>query len=169
LYILSETINNLLNRIENTIEREKQFTSDASHELRTPLAIIKGTLEVLIRKPRNAEEYRDKINFCISEVDKINNLVDQLLLLARFENQKLSLNLEYVNINECVSEALARFNNKSNKKNIKVIKTFSKDDIYIKTDGYFLTIILNNLISNALKYTNENGVVEAVVKMKTIR
>jgi len=60
LYILSQTINNLLDRIENTIEREKQFTSDASHELRTPLAVIKGTLEVLIRKPRNTEEYQQK-------------------------------------------------------------------------------------------------------------
>ena len=50
LYTLSKTINNLLDRIENAIEREKQFTSDASHELRTPLAVIKGTLEVLIRK-----------------------------------------------------------------------------------------------------------------------
>lgn len=164
LYILSETINNLLDRIKNTIEREKQFTSDASHELRTPLSIIKGTLEVLIRKPRNTEEYQRKINFCISEVDKINNLVDQLLLLARFENQKLSLNLEYININECIIEALTRFKNKATTKGIKVIKTIPKNDIYIKTDGYFLSIILHNLISNALKYTNENGIVEVVIE-----
>jgi signal transduction histidine kinase len=54
------------------------------------------------------------------------------------------LNIEYINVNECVSEALARFNNKSKKKNIKVVKTFPEDDIYIKTDNYFLTIILNN-------------------------
>jgi len=87
LYILSQTINSLLDRIENTIEREKQFTSDASHELRTPLTVIKGTLEVLIRKPRQHEEYIEKINFCISEVNRLNHLVDQLLLLARFENQ----------------------------------------------------------------------------------
>lgn len=163
LYILSKTINNLLDRIENTIEREKQFTSDASHELRTPLAVIKGTLEVLIRKPRNTEEYHQKIIFCISEVDRINNLVDQLLLLARFENQKLSLNIEFINVNECVSDALSRFEDKSNRKNISIIKTFS-NDVYVKTDGYFLTIILHNLISNALKYTNENGVVEAIIK-----
>jgi len=69
LYYLSETINSLLNRIQNAIEREKKFTSDASHELRTPLAIIKGTLEVLIRKPREKQEYEDKVNFCIREVD----------------------------------------------------------------------------------------------------
>lgn len=164
LYILSETINNLLDRIENTIEREKQFTSDASHELRTPLAIIKGTLEVLIRKPRNTEEYIEKINFCISEVNRINNLVDQLLLLARFENQKLSLNIEYMNVNEYISEALTRFENKAKQKRIKLVKNYKNENQYASFDGYFFTIILNNLISNALKYTNENGVVEVVVE-----
>ena len=96
LYELSETINNLLNRIEKAIEREKQFTSDASHELRTPLAIIKGTLEVLIRKPREKQEYEDKINFCISEVDRVNKLVDELLLLARFENEKQNIKSESI-------------------------------------------------------------------------
>jgi signal transduction histidine kinase len=171
LFILSETINNLLDRIENTIDREKQFTSDASHELRTPLAIIKGTLEVLIRKPRNNEEYKEKINFCISEVDRINNLVDQLLLLARFENQKMTLNIAPTNINECVSVALERFENKANSKNIRVVKQFSNDAIYCNTDGYLLSIILNNLISNALKYSHEDGLVQfniEQIKKKTV-
>ncbi len=159
LFILSQTINNLLDRIESTIEREKQFTSDASHELRTPLAVIKGTLEVLIRKPRNTEEYQQKINFCIAEVDRINNLVDQLLLLARFENQKLSLKIEKVNLNDCVLETVHRFESKAKSRNIKVITNFA-EEIYANTDGYFFTIILNNLISNALKYSKDNGVVE---------
>ncbi|WP_321538772.1 histidine kinase dimerization/phospho-acceptor domain-containing protein [Flavobacterium piscinae] len=88
LFVLSENINSLLNRIENAVDREKQFTSDASHELRTPLAVIKGTMEVLIRKPRNEAEYKEKIRFCIDEIDRLNTMVDQLLLLARFENQK---------------------------------------------------------------------------------
>lgn len=163
LYILSQTINNLLDRIENTIEREKQFTSDASHELRTPLAVIKGTLEVLIRKPRNTEEYQQKINFCISEVDRINSLVDQLLLLARFENQKLSLKIEKENINEHVAEVLHRFEAKAQKRNIKVVNNFSKE-YYGNTDSYFFTIILNNLISNALKYSKDNGTVEITLE-----
>ena len=94
LYILSENINSLLNRIENAIDREKQFTADASHELRTPLAVIKGTMEVLIRKPRNEEEYKEKIRFCVNEVDRLNRMIDQLLLLARFENQKQNVKQE---------------------------------------------------------------------------
>ncbi len=164
LYILSETINKLLDRVKDTIDREKQFTSDASHELRTPLSIIKGTLEVLIRKPRNPEEYKEKINFCISEVDRINDLVDQLLLLARFENQKLSLSIEYININECVAESINRFDDKAKLKNISVIRKFPEEDFYAKTDGYFLTIILHNIISNAIKYSKDNGFVDVIIE-----
>uniref|UniRef100_UPI00404914DA histidine kinase dimerization/phospho-acceptor domain-containing protein n=1 Tax=Flavobacterium sp. TaxID=239 RepID=UPI00404914DA len=103
LFALSQTINNLLDRVENAIEREKQFTSDASHELRTPLAVIKGTMEVLIRKPRNQHEYEEKIQFCISEVDRLNHMVDQLLLLARFENQKQNIKKESIYLNAIVT------------------------------------------------------------------
>ena len=112
LYVLSENINNLLDRVESAIEREKQFTSDASHELRTPLAVIKGTMEVLIRKPRNQEEYEEKINFCITEVDRLNHMIDQLLLLARFENQKQNIKNESVYLNALVLDNLARYSDK---------------------------------------------------------
>lgn len=86
LYELSAAINELLDRLENTIERERQFTSDASHELRTPLSTLRGTLEVLVRKPRNQQEYEDKINFSISVIDFMTLTLEQLLLLARMEN-----------------------------------------------------------------------------------
>jgi signal transduction histidine kinase len=156
LYILSQTINNLLDRIETAIEREKQFTSDASHELRTPLTVIKGTLEVLIRKPRNPAEYEEKINFCVTEVDRLNHLVDQLLLLARFENQKQSLKIEKVYLNAIFLDTIARNSTAIQSKNITITTQFSRD-YYIETDSYLFSIIVNNLISNALKYSNQNG------------
>src|SRR5690606_8661362 len=109
LYTLSKTINALLSRIENALEREKQFTSDASHELRTPLAVIKGTLEVLKRKPRSREEYEENIDFCLTELDRINSTVDQLLLLARFESQTQLVNYEPVNLNVLFHEITARY------------------------------------------------------------
>ncbi|WP_298396461.1 ATP-binding protein [Flavobacterium sp.] len=156
LYTLSETINNLLDRIENAIEREKQFTSDASHELRTPLAVIKGTMEVLIRKPREQKEYQDKINFCISEVDRVNNLVDQLLLLARFENQKQNFKSEQVYLNSTILDTIARFSDKIKEKNI-IIKSTFNEDYYCKSDTYLIAIIISNIVSNAIKYSNQNG------------
>ncbi|MFN7044317.1 MAG: sensor histidine kinase [Flavobacterium sp.] len=156
LYVLSENINNLLNRIENAIDREKQFTSDASHELRTPLAVIKGTMEVLIRKPRNQQEYEEKIQFCISEVDRLNHMVDQLLLLARFENQKQNVKQETIYLNALVLDNLTRFSEKSEAKKLK-IKTHFSDDYYLLSDNYLVSIIISNLISNAIKYSNSNG------------
>lgn len=156
LYILSQTINNLLDRIENTIEREKQFTSDASHELRTPLTVIKGTLEVLIRKPRNQEEYQEKINFCVSEVNRLNHLVDQLLLLARFENQNKSLKIEKVCLNALILDTISRYSSIIQSKKIHISTDFVKE-YYVENDGYLVSIIINNLVSNALKYSNENA------------
>jgi signal transduction histidine kinase len=156
LYALSQNINNLLDRIEYAIEREKQFTSDASHELRTPLAVIKGTMEVLIRKPRNQQEYEDKINFCISEVDRLNKMVDQLLLLARFENQKQNINNETVYLNAVLLDLISRFSEKIASKKITINSDFSSD-FYIYSDAYLISIIIGNLISNAIKYTNDHG------------
>lgn len=156
LYVLSQTINNLLDRVEKTIEREKQFTSDASHELRTPLTVIKGTLEVLIRKPRDHSEYESKINFCVKEVNRLDNIVDQLLLLAKFENQKQSLIIEKVNLEIVILDAISRYSNTIQTKNIQVSTQFTGDS-YVNSDNYLVSIVINNLISNALKYSNENS------------
>jgi len=156
LYTLSKTINNLLNRIQDAIEREKQFTSDASHELRTPLTVIKGTLEVLIRKPRETWEYEEKINFCIEEVDHLNMLVDQLLLLARFENQKQNIVPESIYLNALILDILTLNSDKIKTKKLD-IKFEADQDYYILSDTYLILTILRNIISNAIKYTNTEG------------
>jgi signal transduction histidine kinase len=156
LYTLSKTINNLLNRIEHAIEREKEFTSDASHELRTPLTVIKGTLEVLIRKPRDNKEYEDKINYCIKEVDHLNMLVDQLLLMARFENQKKNINTESVYLNGVILDVFRLNSERINNQQIK-IKFDTRQDYYIESDNFLVITILRNIISNAIKYSHSGG------------
>jgi len=165
LYVLSKTINDLLERIENAVEREKQFTSDASHELRTPLTVLKGTLEVLVRKPRTQAEYEDKINYGIVEVNRLNNLVDQLLLLARFENQIKSLKTEKVYLNALILDLTTRYSGKINAKKITVNNSFSKE-YYIESDNYLVSIIIGNILSNAIKYTGENGKISITLSQK---
>ncbi|WP_396171085.1 sensor histidine kinase [Flavobacterium sp.] len=165
LFTLSETINNLLDQIENAIEREKEFTSDASHELRTPLAVIKGTLEVLIRKPREQKEYEEKINFCINEVNRVNKLVDQLLLLARFENQNQNIQNETIFLNAMILDTITRFSEKINANKLKIDSQF-EEEFYAKSDTYLLSIILNNVISNAIKYSKESGEIKISLSKK---
>lgn len=167
LYHLSLQINQLLDRIESAIEREKQFTSDASHELRTPLAVIKGTLEVLIRKPRTKEEYDQKITYCIQEVDRLNTLVDQLLLLARFENQKQNIKNDVIYLNTLILDILSRHSMHLKEKNI-TVTTAIEDNATLTTDYYLISIIFNNIISNAIKYSNADGTlkIEAIATQK---
>lgn len=158
LYVLSEAINSLLDRIENAIAREKQFTSDASHELRTPLAVIKGTLEVLIRKPRDIKEYEEKIAYCIHEVNRMNTLVDQLLLLARFESQKKGIKIQEVALDELILESLQRFSGDIETNKLSIDFAFEERH-YVQSDAWLAGIIIENLLSNAVKYSKPSGTI----------
>ncbi len=159
LYTLSNSINELLDRIQNAFEREKQFTRDASHELRTPLSVIKGTLEVLVRKPRSESEYKEKINYCISEIDNMSERVDQLLLLARFDKGNISLRKEKLPAISLIDNAIHRHRKLIEEKNIRIL---INDDANatVETDPYYVDMIFENIVSNAVKYSKENGVVE---------
>ena len=152
------TINDLLRRIENTIEREKRFTSDASHQLRTPLAVMKGTLEVLIRKPREPEMYVEKIRYCVSEIDRMNRLVDQLLLLARFESQKEVLEYRRFDLVETIDTVLQRLETSIRAKEL-AIRFEVEQNYWVSSDFYMLDIIFENLLSNAVKYSPPRSIV----------
>ena len=164
LYVLSDTINQLLDRIEKTIEREKSFTSYASHEFRTPLAVLKGTLEVLIRKPRQQEEYEEKVNYCIKEVDRLNHLVDELLILTRYENLKQSLKWENTDIKMIVDESLKYLERNIQQKNMRILTNISSRGIPLRTDIYLLSTIIHNILSNAIKYSHRDSEIEINVQ-----
>ncbi len=156
LYQLSLTINSLLDRLEFQIIKAKQFSADASHELRTPLAIIKGTLEILIRRERSKEEYNEKINYTLKQVDRLYNLVEQFLLISRVENNSLDLKKSVYNIKNQVENSIERFQLLLNEKQISV-ETAQLQSQTIENYQEFTDIIIDNIISNALKYAHLNG------------
>lgn len=163
IYLLTSTINELLNRLEDAVLREKQFTSDASHELRTPLSVIKGTLEVLIRKPREVEQYESKIQYCINEVDRMSNLIDQLLMLARYESGKVTPLISKININESIESALVRLHNLIDQKKI-IVNFDSKGKLFVYTDKAMTETIIENILSNAIKYSYEGKPIDIKVE-----
>src|SRR5690606_40360638 len=129
LYTLSTSINDLLQRIQDAMEREKQFTSDASHELRTPLSVLKGTLEVLNRNPRSEEEYKEKIAFSIKEIDRMSGIVNQLLLLARLDKSSLT-KTQPIQLIAAIDEVLQRHKASIKEKDIKVtLEDFSEEEV----------------------------------------
>lgn len=162
IFELAETINGLMNRLEDAVLREKQFTADASHELRTPLSVIKGTLEVLIRKPREVSQYQNKIQYCIKEVDRIGVLIDQLLMLARFESEEVHSNEIEIELNQNVQYCIHRLNEYAGDKGI-AIKFDEKNKYFVCADPSLLDIILENLLSNAIKYSNESKQIDVLL------
>jgi signal transduction histidine kinase len=154
IHQLASTINELLSRIETSIKQQKQFTADASHELRTPLAAIRGTLEVLLRKKREPDHYEGKIKDVIAQTDRMNQLVDQLLQLARLEYG--SLRKETVYLNRVLNDAGSKIGEQIRQKEIKIASTID-ESVTVFTDPFFLSIIIDNLLSNAIKYGAING------------
>jgi signal transduction histidine kinase len=160
LYDLSSSINGLLSRIEDALEREKQFTSDASHELRTPLSVLRGTLEVLVRKERSMEEYQEKIKYSLTEIDRMSSIIDQLLELARFDaNPELS-SKSAISLNGLVQQTMVQQKPNCSDKNITVNIQQTNFDDNVKVNGFYARLIIDNILSNAVKYSRNDTTIE---------
>ncbi|MBM3168347.1 MAG: HAMP domain-containing protein [Bacteroidetes bacterium] len=147
---LTLAINSLLGRLEQAMQREKQFTSDASHELRTPLSVLRGTLEVLIRKERSASEYEEKIKTALGSIDRMSAMLDQLLALARVENGK-NLVQEELELITFLEELADKFSSEQQQRI--TFQSLVGMPIYVRTQEKSLEMILTNLSENAVKYS----------------
>lgn len=163
LYTLSASFNALLERIESALEREKQFTSDASHELRTPLTTLRGTLEVLIRKPRTQEEYEGKIKYSLHEIDRMTAIIEQLLLLARLESSPGVKDKKLISLTKIIDESIIHFQSKASEKNIQISNQFNISE-EVLVPHYYTNMIMDNILSNAIKYSEQGGVVAIVTE-----
>jgi two-component system heavy metal sensor histidine kinase CusS len=156
LFELTKTINELLSRIEISMLKQKQFTSDASHEIRTPLSGIRGTLEVLIRKQREPQVYEEKIARTIREVDRLDELLEQLLQLARIDSGSVAVKNETVHLSEIVITLSEKWEQQAATKKINLHLNISEHAV-VAGDRFYLELILDNLLSNAIKYGKING------------
>ena len=162
LFRLARTINDLLDRLGDAYKREKQFTADASHELKTPLASVTGTLEVLIRRPREQRHYEDRIGFCIEELRRMNRIVDQLLLLARIDGRTEKPERKPVDLSRLAAVVFERLRSKAASRNL-TLSLRETGTAACLADGSMLEIMLENLIGNAVKYAGKNGTVTVTI------
>ncbi len=156
LHELSSAINELLNRIERTIERERQFTSDASHELRTPLSSLRGTLEVLIQRERSPQEYEEKINYGLSVIDLMTLTLEQLLTLARMEASAKGMTEDLTVLPTLIDDILSKYKDSIQEKGLQV-KLDLESSVEYQVPRYYAYLILDNIIQNAIKYSEKEG------------
>ena len=166
LYRMSVTVNALLDRLQQAFQREKQFTADASHELKTPLAIVKGTLEVLVRKPRTVEHYESRVNACLAELNRMARLIDQLLLLARDDARSMNPAIIEIELMSPLEAAIARMQPLAREKGITLALADAPPSCRVEADPALLEIMLGNLLSNAIKYSPDGSSVEIRIGRK---
>ncbi len=166
LYRLSATMNALLDRLEDAFMREKNFTADASHELKTPIAVLKGTLEVLIRKPREREQYETKIQFCLTELNRMGRMIDQLLLLARYESIKIKPHIETIALSRHLDTVIDRVRPAALTKDISLTVDHAENAM-VAADPGMLDMILENILSNAIKYSPSGSLIAIVTERTT--
>ncbi len=164
LQTLSVAINDFLDRIDEGLKREKQFTADASHQLRTPLSVIKGNLEILLRKPRTEQEYKREAEKAISKIDEMTNAVEKLLILARLNKSNIHLNFENINLYLLLEKLFTDYKRPILSKNLllNIDKNLKDKTVYLKRS--FLSLIFDNLISNAIKYADNKSKISVFSK-----
>ncbi|RZU39273.1 sensor histidine kinase [Edaphobacter modestus] len=154
---LAEAWNDLLSRLEDAVERQRQFTSDASHDLRTSIAVILATGQLTLRHQRTEEEYREAIATMVSECDSTSHLLEDLLLLARGDALPAKTDHRPVNLSALVSEVSQRASSLAAANGQRIDVDTTVEPIVIFGDDKLLPRLLSILIDNAVKYTPAGG------------
>jgi len=153
---LTETLNDMIARLETSFSQIRQFTSDASHELKTPLAILMGELEVSLRRPLAPEEYQITLASCLEEVERLTHVVQGLLDLSRAESGQVMIELQPVRLSALIADVCDDVMIIAETKRID-LATLIIPNVSITGDRVRLHQALLNVIENAVKYTPDGG------------
>jgi heavy metal sensor kinase len=154
---LIETFNEMISRLDRSFRQVKQFSTDASHELKTPLTILKGEVEVALRKERGSHEYEQILKSNLEEINRMSQIVEDLLLLSKADSGEIRLNKEDMNLTEILNEVVAQVNVLAQSKNLHIETSNHHEEIHIFGDPLQIRELFLNLIENGIKYTKEGG------------
>ncbi len=170
---LARTLNGMLARIEQHVQRVQQFTADASHELRSPLAALRGSAEVALTKPRTADELRQVLEESIEHYDRLSHIAEDLLLLAQADAGYEVAHREPVQLDQAVETVVDLYTPLAQDRGI-VLVFEDHEAVSLEADGARLRQLVGNLIDNAIKFTksgdrisvsltNRNGIARITV------
>lgn len=158
---LGNTFNSLLDRMETAYAKQSKFVSDASHELRTPLTVVKGYVELLDRWGKDDPEILDEaIRAIKEETYNMNNLVENLLFIAKGENRKLNVVPEFFDLLKLVEEVAEETRMTQPVRNIE----FQGESLTIEADRKMVKQLLRAFIENSVKFTPEDGTIRITLQ-----
>jgi len=152
LGLLAETFNHLLRGVDSAVGQLRQFVTDASHELRTPLAVLHGETELLLSRPRSAEQYRKTLVLFDDEFKKLTRIVEGLFTLSMADAGQLHLMSEPLYIDEVLEEACALVTSRARSKNIAILRELNQEVAYVGDEAFLHQLFLI-FLDNAIKYS----------------
>jgi heavy metal sensor kinase len=153
---LIESFNRMTERLHQSFEQIRRFSTDVSHELRTPLTAIRGQLEVALFTAKNTEQYRDAMVNALEDVEKLSSIVRALLLLSQAESGQIVLHKELLEVGELVDDIVDQFQIPAEEKHLQLTAK-CEPGLRINADRTQIDRLLSNLLSNSVKYTPING------------
>ena len=160
---LTLTINELLERLENSFTEQQRFVADASHELRTPLAILRGETDVALERERRPEEYRHSLLLIREEAERLSRIVEDLFMLARRPVDAHAVVKEQVDFSAMLSDCVRAARVLAAPKNLS-LQMNAEPSITVAGDDDLLKRMVLNLLDNAVKYTPEGGAISLEAK-----
>jgi signal transduction histidine kinase len=148
---LGRTLNEMLERIEDGLARERRFVADASHELRTPLAMLKAELELALRRARSPAELERSIRSAAQETDRLARIADDLLLLARAEQGRLPIQTEPTDLVDVLQTVTERFSGRAEAEGRR-LSVAAEEAPVADVDRLRVEQALGNMVDNALRY-----------------
>ena len=148
---LGVTLNEMLDRLEDALRRERDFVADAGHELRTPLALLRTELELALRHDLSAEELRGAVRVSVEDVDRLARLADDLLLIARSERGELPLQVETVQADELLASVARKFQWRADAER-RPLAHEAPANLRLHADRLRVEQALGNLVDNALRH-----------------
>ncbi|MFQ5328908.1 MAG: sensor histidine kinase [Thermodesulfobacteriota bacterium] len=160
---LAATFNEMTERLEKSFNKTRQFTADASHELKTPLTIMKGEVELALKSERSMEGMREVLTSALEEIDRMTNIVTNLLDLARVDVDKGAAARSETRLDDIVKGQFERACKLSVERGV-ALELSGSEAATVMGDPISLGQVIFNLIDNGLKYTQEGGRVDVSIR-----
>lgn len=161
--VLTGAFNDLLARLESSVEAMRRFTADASHEIRNPLTILRTGFEVALRRPRTAEEYQSLLRKHLQEIDRLQRVVEGLLAFARQEpGKETPIVRQRLEFSRLVAESAAAFEEIAGELGVRLDCSIAPG-LEVVGDAGLLRLVGFNLIDNALKHSPPGNAVQISV------
>jgi signal transduction histidine kinase len=161
---LSDTLNEMLDRIETAFARVTQFTADASHELRTPVSLIRTEAELALRRARSDQEYQDSLRHILLESERTTALIEQLLALARADSGRETLKMHPVDLSTLLHAVADGWKQVAAIRDVRFSAKVEDPDACVTGDENLLHRLADILLDNAFKYTPSQGAVSLMLE-----